>query len=174
MIVMLPVEGLPEVREGTDLGQLLSQHLAAHGPTLQAGDVVVVTQKIVSKAEGCFVDLAGVAPSPAASELAIAVGKDPRLVELVLRESLAVVRTAPNVVIARHRLGHIMANAGLDASNFGAGREDWVLLDAMVIHGNDDAPSGLQCPRTDTVMRSADDRLHVAQAVLDLAAQVET
>ena len=91
------------MREGTDPGQLLSQHLAAHGPTLQAGDVVVVAQKIVSKAEGCFVDLAGDAPSSTASELAIAVGKDPRLVELVLRESLAVVRTAPNVLIARHR-----------------------------------------------------------------------
>jgi coenzyme F420-0:L-glutamate ligase/coenzyme F420-1:gamma-L-glutamate ligase len=128
MITILPAHGLPEVAEGTDLPCLLADHFAANGPALQAGDVVVVTQKIVSKAEGRFVALDGVAVSDKARELALAVNKDARLVELVLRESQSVVRTAPNVLITRHRLGHVMANAGIDASNIGAGKEDWVLL----------------------------------------------
>jgi coenzyme F420-0:L-glutamate ligase / coenzyme F420-1:gamma-L-glutamate ligase len=127
MIQILPITGLPEIKAGDPLPQLLVAHL--HGDVhLQPGDVLVVTQKIVSKAEDRFVELSSITPSPEAITLAAEVLKDAALVELVLRESTAVVRKAPNVLITRHHLGHVMANAGIDASNIGAGNGDRVLL----------------------------------------------
>src|SRR3546814_5623826 len=93
-----------------------------------ASDVLAVTQKIVSKSEGRFVDLDTVTPGPKALELAEVTRKDPRLVELVLAESQNVVRAVPNVLIARHRSGHVMANAGIDRSNLGPGEGDRALL----------------------------------------------
>lgn len=126
---LLAVEGLPEIRAGADLPGILVERLAhSGGPCLQDGDILVVTQKVVSKAEDRFVTLADIRPTAAARKLALAVGKDPALVELVLRESLAVVRQAPHVLITRHRLGHVMANAGIDASNVGTGNPGKVLL----------------------------------------------
>lgn len=124
----MPITGLPEIVAGDDLGALLTARLAEAGPGLQSGDILVVTQKIVSKAEGRSVDLADMVPSSEAKALASEVNKDPALVELVLRESSAVVRKAPNVLITRHRLGHVMANAGIDASNIGNGNGGNVLL----------------------------------------------
>lgn len=128
MLGIFPLTGLPEIRPGDDLPGLLAAHLAE----LRAGDILVVAQKIVSKAEGRFVTLSDVVPSPEAVSLAGEVRKDARLVELVLRESSQVVRAAPHVLITRHRLGHVMANAGIDASNLGnagkAGGEGRVLL----------------------------------------------
>ena len=124
MLGIIPLTGLPEVRPGDDLAALL----ALHTGKLQAGDILVVAQKIVSKAEGRFVKLCDVTPSPEAVSLAERVRKDPRLVELVLRESGDVVRAAPHVLITRHRLGHVMANAGIDASNIGSTDEGRVLL----------------------------------------------
>lgn len=121
-----PLTGIGEIAPGDDLAALLGDALAPLG--VRAGDVLVVTQKIVSKAEGRFVSLASVAPSARALELAEQVKKDSRLVELVLRESSAVVRTAPNVLITRTHLGLVMANAGIDRSNIGPGRDDDVLL----------------------------------------------
>lgn len=128
MISIEPIHGLPEIRPGDDLGVLLSEAVTRTGKPLAPGDVLVVTQKIVSKAEDRFVKLADVAPSAEACALSEKVLKDPRLVELVLRESSAVVRAAPNVLIVRHRLGMVMANAGIDASNIGPARENTVLL----------------------------------------------
>lgn len=122
-ITIQPVEGLGEIGAGTDLPALLAKTVAA-----QDGDVLVVTQKIVSKAEGRMVDLATIEPTADAHALATETDKDPRLVELVLRESTAIVRQARGVLITRHRLGHVMANAGIDASNIGPGGEDRVLL----------------------------------------------
>ena len=122
-ISILPVTGLGEIAPGTDLPALL-----AAGVDAQTGDVLVVTQKIVSKAEDRFVDLAQVTPGSEANELASATEKDPRLVELILRESSAVVRQARGVLITRHRLGLVMANAGIDASNLGPGGAERVLL----------------------------------------------
>lgn len=84
---------------------------------LRNGDIFVVAQKIVSKAQGRYVDLSSVVPSPRAKEVATAVGKDPRLVEVILSESRQVLRQAPNVLIVEHRLGFIMADAGIDRSN---------------------------------------------------------
>jgi coenzyme F420-0:L-glutamate ligase/coenzyme F420-1:gamma-L-glutamate ligase len=111
------------VRPGDDLPALLLEAVnrldgAAGEPEgLRDGDVLVLAQKIVSKAEGRLVDLATVAPSPRALELAAQVGKDPRLCELVLRESREVVRAKPGVLIVEHRIGVILANAGIDHSN---------------------------------------------------------
>jgi coenzyme F420-0:L-glutamate ligase/coenzyme F420-1:gamma-L-glutamate ligase len=129
MIELLPLTAIGEVRPGDDLAALLAGALAAAGAQrLKGGDVLVVTQKIVSKAEDRFVDLATVEPGAEARRLAEVVGKDPRFVEVVLAESSAVIRTAPNILITRHRLGHVMANSGIDRSNIGSGSEELVLL----------------------------------------------
>jgi len=109
---------------------LLLQALDRAGQTLRDGDVLAVAQKIVSKAEGRQVRLAAVTPSARAEEVAAVVGKDARLVELILRESTAVSRLAPGVLIVRHRLGFTSANAGIDRSNVQthSGEEEAVLL----------------------------------------------
>ncbi len=126
-LVALP--GFPHVASGDDLAALTAAALARGGFALQADDVLVFAQKIVSKAEGRRIDLAGVTPGPAAVALARTVQKDPRLVELVLRESRRVVRTAKDVLIVEHRLGFIMANAGIDQSNVADPSEgDFALL----------------------------------------------
>ena len=98
------------------------------GLTLQDGDVLAVAQKIVSKAEGRLVALAEITPSARAIELGAQVGKDPRLMELILRESDEVSRLRPGVIIVRHRLGFTSANAGIDRSNVGPDGEERVLL----------------------------------------------
>jgi coenzyme F420-0:L-glutamate ligase/coenzyme F420-1:gamma-L-glutamate ligase len=100
-----------------DLVALIGEGLARGGIVPRGGDVFVLTQKIVSKAEGRMVDLATVKPSTEAIELAGKVQKDPRLVELILSESVRVVRARPGVLIVEHRLGLVMANAGIDQSN---------------------------------------------------------
>jgi len=128
MYSVIPIGGLPEIASGDDLPAMLAQSLSAGDPGLQPGDILVVTQKIVSKAEGRMVDPATVVPGARAQEVAARIGKDPALVELVLRESAAIVREAPNILITRHRLGHVMANAGIDASNLGTGSGAQVLL----------------------------------------------
>ncbi len=117
-LAFLTIPGLPEVRPGDDLLQLLEQALSvASSPTLRDGDVLVVVQKIVSKAENRYVDLTTIEPSMEARELAQRCRKDARLVELVLRESTEVVRAVPDVLIVRHKLGFVVANAAIDQSN---------------------------------------------------------
>lgn len=128
MIQIFALDGIGEIEPGADLAGVLAAATRAAGIVPDAADVVVVTQKIVSKAEGRFVDLASVMPGPRALQLAEITRKDARLVELVLAESVAVVRAAPNVLITRHRSGLVMANAGIDRSNLGPGRDDAVLL----------------------------------------------
>jgi coenzyme F420-0:L-glutamate ligase/coenzyme F420-1:gamma-L-glutamate ligase len=113
--------GLPEISPGDDLARLLVDGFAAAAHALQDGDIVVVAQKIVSKSEGRIFDLADVAPGAEAERLAAETGKDARLLELVLRESDGVVRTRPGLIIARHRLGFVVANAAVDHSNGGGG-----------------------------------------------------
>jgi coenzyme F420-0:L-glutamate ligase / coenzyme F420-1:gamma-L-glutamate ligase len=108
------LEGLPEVRPGDDLAALLA---AAAGEELQPTDVLVVAHKVVSKAEGAVVALAGVEPSPRAEVLARRLQKDPRHVQVVLDESSDVVRAERGVIIARTHHGFVCANAGVDASN---------------------------------------------------------
>jgi coenzyme F420-0:L-glutamate ligase/coenzyme F420-1:gamma-L-glutamate ligase len=116
---VIALEGLPLVGPGDDLVELIASALKLNDIAPRAGDVLVVAQKIVSKAEGRIVDLATVEPSAKALTLAAEVGKDPRLVELILSESVRVVRARRNVLIVEHRLGFIMANAGVDQSNVG-------------------------------------------------------
>jgi coenzyme F420-0:L-glutamate ligase/coenzyme F420-1:gamma-L-glutamate ligase len=116
---IIALQGLPLIRAGDDLVELIASALKLNGVTPRAGDVLVVAQKIVSKAENRVVDLATIEPSAAALALAADVDKDPRLVEVILSESVRVVRARRGVLIVEHRLGFIMANAGVDQSNVG-------------------------------------------------------
>ena len=108
---------LPIVGPGDDLAHLLASSLEGAGITLQAGDVLVVTSKVVSRAEGRFVDLSTVTPGEKALELAQQTGKDPRQIELILGESTEVSRVGPGALVTRHRLGFVTADAGIDGSN---------------------------------------------------------
>jgi coenzyme F420-0:L-glutamate ligase/coenzyme F420-1:gamma-L-glutamate ligase len=125
---LLAPAGFPMVRPGQPLLPLIAQTLAANDLALQDNDILVVTQKIVSKAENRYVRLDSVEASVQAKELAAQCGKDERMVEMVLRESERVVRCAKDVLITRHRLGFISANAGIDRSNIDAGDEQLLLL----------------------------------------------
>jgi coenzyme F420-0:L-glutamate ligase/coenzyme F420-1:gamma-L-glutamate ligase len=116
---VIGLQGLPLISAGDDLVELVASALKLNGVTPCAGDVLVVAQKIVSKAEGRVVDLATIEPSAEAVALARDVDKDPRLVEVILSESVRVVRARRGVLIAEHKLGFIMANAGVDQSNVG-------------------------------------------------------
>ena len=121
-IELIALDGIPEVRPGDDLAALIAAAAASSGTGLQADDVVIVTQKVVSKAEGRIVELASVQPSELAQRWAKQWEKDPRQVELVLRESAAIVRMAPGgLIIGRTRHGFVCANAGVDVSNVGSG-----------------------------------------------------
>ena len=121
------IEGLPLIRAGNDLCAILVDAINAQ-TSLRDGDVLVVAQKVVSKAEGRLVRLANVAPSANAIALAAETEKDPRLVQLILDESVAVVRKRAGVLIVRHRLGFVSANAGIDQSNVDHGGGEVALL----------------------------------------------
>jgi coenzyme F420-0:L-glutamate ligase / coenzyme F420-1:gamma-L-glutamate ligase len=115
VLTILPVEGMPEVEPGADLAGLISDHAE-----LADGDIVVVTSKIVSKAEGCTVELAAVTPSAFATDWATRWDKDPRVVEIVLRESSRIVRQVADLLITETRHGFVCANSGVDQSSSGA------------------------------------------------------
>lgn len=116
-LILTPLPGIPLIRPGDDLADLLLSALPTARLTLRDGDILVLAQKIVSKAEGQLVNLSEVVPSEAAIELATRSQKDPRLAELILRESRAILRVRPGTVIVEHRLGFVCANAGIDHSN---------------------------------------------------------
>jgi coenzyme F420-0:L-glutamate ligase/coenzyme F420-1:gamma-L-glutamate ligase len=125
-ISITPVHGLPEIKPGDDLAGLVLDAARAAGVALRDGDIVVVAQKIVSKAEGRIVRLADVQPGPRAIAMARESGKDPRQLEVVLRETVKVVRWVHGVLISETRHGFVCANAGVDRSN--AGAPDTVIL----------------------------------------------
>ena len=125
-LTITPVRGLPEVRPGDDLARLVADGARAAGVALRDGDVVAIAQKIVSKSEGRIVRLSEVQPSPRALEMAQESGKDARQLEVVLRETVNVVRWAHGVLISETRHGFVCANAGVDRSN--AGAPDTVIL----------------------------------------------
>ncbi len=130
-LVLTALKGIPLIRQGDDLADIIVSGLAETGLELQDGDILVLGQKVVSKAEGRMVNLAEVVPGEEARKLAAEVDKDPRVVELMLQESNSVVRKRPGTVIVEHKLGFICANAGIDHSNVaGAGKpeEEYVLL----------------------------------------------
>jgi coenzyme F420-0:L-glutamate ligase/coenzyme F420-1:gamma-L-glutamate ligase len=118
-VSLIALPGMALVREGDDLAALIVSAAVRNHARFISGDVLAVAQKIVSKAEGRLVRLADVTPGARARELATQVNKDPRLVEVILAESKRVVRAAPNMLIMEHRLGFVMANAGVDQSNVG-------------------------------------------------------
>ena len=122
------IAGVPVVKADDDLAEMISAALSVQNMVLQDGDIVVLAQKIVSLAEGRKVDLDDVTVSAEAAELAAQTEKDPRLVELMLQESEEVVRSKPGVVITRHRLGLVGANAGIDQSNIDHEDGDYALL----------------------------------------------
>ena len=130
-LTLTPLPGIALIQPGDDLAQIILEGLRRAEIVLQDGDILVVAQKIVSKSEGRLVNLATVQPSAPARLLARQAAKDPRLVELNLRESAAVLRIRPGTMIVEHRLGFICANAGIDHSNVageGDEKEEWVLL----------------------------------------------
>ena len=126
-VSIYPISGLPEIVNGAPLADLIADALAQLGMSLEAADVVVITQKVVSKAEGRVVSLGGVHPSARATEIGQRIGFDPRHVEVILSESVRIVREAPRVLITETRHGFICANSGVDRSNTG-GKEMVVLL----------------------------------------------
>ena len=120
-VEMIALRGLPMVGPGMDLAELIAAGLEAASLGLQDDDILVVAQKIVSKAEGRMVRLADVTPSEEARRRGRETGKDPALVQLILDESVEVLRQGPQVLIVEHRLGLVMANAGIDQSNAAPG-----------------------------------------------------
>jgi len=126
-IEIIGLEGIPEIKLGDDLARIIVEAAEQNGVKIEDGDVIVVKSKIVSKAEGRIVDLKQVKPSKRAREIAKATGKDPRLVELVLKESAEVVKAVKGHLIVKTCHGIVCANAGIDRSNV-AGSRDIVLL----------------------------------------------
>lgn len=130
VVTLRPIPGIPLVRPHDDLAELLILACERQAISTKEGDVLVLAQKVVSKAEARYIDLATVVPSARAQSLAAEVEKDPRLVEVILGESRRVVRRRPGILIVEHRLGFVMANAGVDRSNVDpeAGAEPVLLL----------------------------------------------
>jgi coenzyme F420-0:L-glutamate ligase/coenzyme F420-1:gamma-L-glutamate ligase len=126
-IQIIPIEEMPLVSEGDKLGKLLVDSAKKQGTPFNERDIVVVTHKIVSKSEGRTVNLDTILPSEQAKEIAEKTGKDPALVEVVLRETKEIVRIGPNSIITENKNGAICANAGIDKSNV-AGERNVVLL----------------------------------------------
>src|SRR6266540_6575712 len=131
MLTLVPLSGIPLIRQGDNLADIVLNGLQEKNIALEDNDILVFAQKIVSKAEGRAVNLVTVKPSKRATELAVQTEKDVRLVELILRESNQVLRTRPGTIIVEHKLGFVCANAGIDHSNvagIGNAAEEWVLL----------------------------------------------
>jgi coenzyme F420-0:L-glutamate ligase/coenzyme F420-1:gamma-L-glutamate ligase len=116
-LTMNAVPGIPLIGRGGDLGSIIIGAMGKAGSVLADGDIIAIAQKVVSKAEGRFVELGSIVPSTRALQVAAKVSKDPRLVEVILSESVRIVREQPGVLIVEHRDGFIMANAGVDRSN---------------------------------------------------------
>ena len=130
-LTLTPVPGIPLIQPGDDLAAILWSAMQRAEVGLAAGDILVLAQKIVSKAEGRLVNLTEVVPGERAMELAAVTEKDPRFMELVLRESRKVLRTRPGTIIVEHKCGFVCANAGIDHSNVRGSwgnQDDWVLL----------------------------------------------
>jgi coenzyme F420-0:L-glutamate ligase / coenzyme F420-1:gamma-L-glutamate ligase len=126
---LMALPDFPMVQAGDDLAAIIADNITQAAMKLLNGDVIVLAQKIVSKAEGRMIDLASVVPSDRALQLAAEVSKDARLVEVILSESRRVVRSRPNVLIVEHRLGFIVANAGVDQSNVAVpGEREYALM----------------------------------------------
>lgn len=136
-LILTPLNGIPLIRHGDNLADIILNSLSENSLALQENDILVLAQKIVSKAEGRMVNLNTVMPSPRARELASQTAKDPRVVELILGESVEILRSRIGAIIVEHKLGFVCANAGIDHSNVDAptspgkgseANEEWILL----------------------------------------------
>jgi coenzyme F420-0:L-glutamate ligase/coenzyme F420-1:gamma-L-glutamate ligase len=130
-LTIQPILGLPLIKPGDSIAEEIVKASTQQGLSLESGDIIVVAQKIVSKSEGRLVNLETVIPSDDARKFAVITDKDPRFIELVLRESANVMRVRSGTIIVEHRLGFVCANAGIDHSNVHGdwgNSEDWVLL----------------------------------------------
>ncbi len=127
-LTLTSLDGIPAIRPGDDLAGLIGDCLVAQDLVPVAGDVLVLAQKIVSKAEGCFRKLSEIEPGPEAAALAEETAKDPRMVQAILDESTEVVRKRTGVLVMRHKRGWVMAQAGIDQSNLEGDDEDLILL----------------------------------------------
>lgn len=130
-LTLTSLQNIPLIRQGNDLADILVNALRETDVEIQDDDVLVLAQKIVSKAEGRMINLADVTPTEQAKELAPQLEKDPRLVELILQESNEVLRVRKGVIVVEHKLGFVCANAGIDHSNVlgeGNSNEEFVLL----------------------------------------------
>jgi coenzyme F420-0:L-glutamate ligase/coenzyme F420-1:gamma-L-glutamate ligase len=163
MLTLTPLSNIPLIRQGDDLADIIVKALHATAVKVRDGDILVIAQKIVSKAEGRMVNLATVTPSERAVDLAVKTEKDPRVVELILRESNEVLRARPGAIIVEHRLGFVCANAGIDHSNVSPlessegfetfGRlnpEEWVLL----LPENPDCSAGAIRQKLETITKA--------------------
>ena len=121
MLSIIPVRGIPDIKKGDDLGKLLVTRLKEQGDEFQQGDIAIVSQKIVSKSEGRVVSLSKIAPSDFAKTIANSSGKDPREIEVILRETRKIIRMRGGHLITETKHGFICANAGVDQSNVGNG-----------------------------------------------------
>ena len=130
-LTLTPLPNIPLIRQGDHLADILARALVEAQLVVEDGDILVLAQKIVSKAEGRLVNLATITPGEQARKLAAEAEKDPRVVELILHESREVLRVRPGAIIVEHRLGFVCANAGIDHSNVagsGDAQEEYVLL----------------------------------------------
>jgi coenzyme F420-0:L-glutamate ligase/coenzyme F420-1:gamma-L-glutamate ligase len=130
-LILTPLEGIPLIQKDQDLTEIILDSLGSNKIELIHGDILVFAQKIISKVEGRLVDLKEVTPTRKALQLAEETGKDPRLVELILQESRAILRSREGLIIAEHKLGFVCANAGIDRSNVSGEKDDqseYVLL----------------------------------------------
>jgi coenzyme F420-0:L-glutamate ligase/coenzyme F420-1:gamma-L-glutamate ligase len=129
-IELFALSRIPLVEPDDDLATMIAESLSKDQESLFTGDILVIAQKIVSKSEGQYITLNDITPTNAARDLAMETEKDPRIVEIILRQSKTIRRRKPGIIIAEHHLGYVMANAGIDASNVSMedGRERVLLL----------------------------------------------
>ncbi|HEY9077155.1 MAG TPA: coenzyme F420-0:L-glutamate ligase [Anaerolineaceae bacterium] len=130
-LILTPIRKIPFVHPGDDLATIITDHLSEQSLSIEDGDIFVLAQKIVSKSENRYVPLSKVIPGEDARIIAQKIEKDPRLVQLILDESISVLRTRPGTIIVEHKLGFICANAGIDHSNVDSPTgqlDEWVLL----------------------------------------------
>jgi coenzyme F420-0:L-glutamate ligase / coenzyme F420-1:gamma-L-glutamate ligase len=128
MLSILPVKGIPDIKRGNDVGKLIVERVENQGDEFQRGDIAVISQKIVSKAEGRTLALSKIIPSDFAKTIANETGKDPRQVEAVLRESKKIIRMRGGHLITETTHGFICANSGVDQSNVGKTQDSVTLL----------------------------------------------
>jgi coenzyme F420-0:L-glutamate ligase / coenzyme F420-1:gamma-L-glutamate ligase len=128
MLTILPIQGLPDITKGDNLGKLIVNKIVESGERVQRGDIIVISQKIVSKAEGRIVSLERIKPSAFAREIASEADKDPRHVEIILRESKKIIRMKSGHLITETKHGFVCANSGVDMSNVGRQRDTVTLL----------------------------------------------